>query len=207
MSKFIDLTRIIENGMAVYPGDDETILRQSRHLDKDGYNNHRLEISMHSGTHIDGPMHMTNSKKHILDFPLENFVGEGVLLDVREQEAIELEEEYKPFIKENSIVLLHTGCDEKFGTEEYFLNNPVVTKEFAEFLVERKVKMLGLDSASPDRYPFEIHRILFSGGVLIAENLTNLDKLIDVNIFEVIALPLRIKADSSIARVIARVPE
>ena len=82
------------------------------------------------------------------------------------------------------------------------MNNPVVTKEFAEFLVERKVKMLGLDSASPDRYPFEIHRILFSGGVLIAENLTNLDKLIDVNIFEV-----RIKADSSIARVIARVPE
>ncbi|OAA31580.1 cyclase [Kosmotoga arenicorallina S304] len=207
MSKFIDLSRIIKNGMAVYPGDDETILRQSRYLSKDGYNNHRLEISMHSGTHIDGPMHMTNSKKHILEFPLENFVGEGVMLDVRGQEVIEFKEEYELIIKKRSIVILHTGCDEKFGTKDYFLNNPVVSKKFAKFLVEREVKMLGLDSASPDRYPFEIHHILFSGGVLIAENLTNLDKLLGLKTFEVIALPLRIKADSSIARVIVRITE
>ncbi|ACR78818.1 MULTISPECIES: cyclase family protein [Kosmotoga] len=205
MPKFIDLTRIIEDGMAVYPGDDETILRQSRQLDKDGYNNHRLEISMHSGTHIDGPMHMTNCEKLILDFPLETLIGEGVVLDVRDQEVIELKEEYKSAIKEGSILLLYTGRDKIFGTKEYFLNNPVVSKEFAEFLVERRIKILGLDSSSPDRYPFEIHKILFAGGVLIAENLTNLDKLLCVDTFEVIALPLRIKADSSIARVIARV--
>lgn len=72
MPKFIDLTRIIEDGMAVYPGDDETILRQSRQLDKDGYNNHRLEISMHSGTHIDGPHAHDKLRKTHSGFPVRN---------------------------------------------------------------------------------------------------------------------------------------
>ena len=50
MKKLIDLTHIIEDKLPVYPGDDETRLYQTKHLEIDKYNNHRLEISMHSGT-------------------------------------------------------------------------------------------------------------------------------------------------------------
>ncbi|MMZ61514.1 hypothetical protein D1872_236670 [compost metagenome] len=57
---------------------------------------------------------------------------------------------------------------------------------------------------SPDKFPFEIHKYLFSNQVLIAENLTNIDQLLNVNSFEIIALPLLINTDSSIARIIAR---
>lgn len=71
-------------------------------------------------------------------------------------------------------------------------------------LVRKEIKMIGFDMPSPDKYPFEVHKCLFKGKILIAENLTNLEKLLDVGEFEVIALPLNIKADSSIARVIAR---
>lgn len=71
-------------------------------------------------------------------------------------------------------------------------------------LVRKRVKMIGLDTPSPDKIPFEIHKYLFQNNILIIENLTNLEKLIDGENFEVIALPLKIRADSSIARVIAR---
>lgn len=61
----IDLTHLIQDGMPVYPGDTETVLVQSRHLQTDHYSNHQLSINMHAGTHIDGPMHLLDSKKYI----------------------------------------------------------------------------------------------------------------------------------------------
>lgn len=65
--------------------------------------------------------------------------------------------------------------------------------------------MIGLDTPSPDRYPFAVHKHLLEHGVLILENLARLDQLLTATSFEVIALPLNVKADSSIARVVARV--
>lgn len=207
MKRYIDLTRTIVDEQAVYPGDDTTSLKRSRNLSIDGFNNHRLQISMHSGTHIDGPMHMSDSSLYIDQMPLENFVGSGVLLDVRGYSEILMREEYADRIAEHSIVLFWTGRDEIFGSREYFVENPCITEEFAKFLVEKKVKAVGFDSSSPDRYPYPVHGILFTNGVLIIENLTNLASLKEVVNFKVIALPLKIHADSSIARVIAVVQE
>jgi len=207
MKRYIDLTRTIVDEQAVYPGDDATSLKRSRNLSIDGFNNHRLQISMHSGTHIDGPMHMSDSPLYIDQMPLEKFVGSGVLLDVRGQNEILLKEEYVDRIAERSIVLFWTGRDEIFGNREYFVENPFITEEFAKLLVEKKVKAVGFDSSSPDRYPYPVHGILFSNGVLIIENLTNLASLQGVVNFEVLTLPLKIHADSSIARVIAAVQE
>lgn len=204
MYKLIDLTHTIVNGLPVYPGDGETVLKQTRFLEKDMFNNHRLEISVHAGTHIDSPMHFLDTKKYISQLPLEAFIGEGCLLDVRGQKKIELKEEYPSLIKENSIVLLYSGIDKMFGQEEYYYNHPELTIEFAEFLVEKKIKIVGMDFISPDKYPFNIHTKLFKNNVLIIENLTNLGELQKLESFEVMAFPLKIDADSSILRVIAK---
>jgi kynurenine formamidase len=48
---------------------------------------------------------------------------------------------------------------------------------------------------------------LLKNNVLIAENLTGMEKLLSVKKFEIIALPLRIHADSSPARIVARILE
>lgn len=204
MKTFIDLTHNIAHALPVYPGDEETKLYQVKNIKEHEFNNHRLEVSMHAGTHIDGPMHLKPSKKFISQISLDTFIGNGCLLDVRGKQIIKPKEEYEERIKENSIVLLFTGWDRRFGTSEYFSHSPVVSLEFAHFLVKKNIKMLGIDTASPDKYPFEVHKLLFSNNILIIENLTNLDKLLEADNFEVIALPLKIMADSSIARVIAR---
>ena len=200
----IDLTHLIEDRMPSYPGDTITELIQSKFLGKDFHSNHQLTINMHAGTHIDGPMHLLNSMEYINEFPLETFMGDGVLIDARGDKEIIYKEKYETIIKKSQIVLINTGFSSLFGQPEYFNEHPVITLEFAEFLVRKQIKMVGLDMPSPDKYPFEMHKCLFNGEILIAENLTNLNKLVDVNEFEVIALPLNIKADSSIARVIAR---
>ena len=204
MKKLIDLTHTIEDKLPVYPGDDETRLYQTKHLEIDKYNNHRLEISIHSGTHIDSPMHLTKKNEYISQIPLEKFIGEGCVLEVRNEFIVYMKEEYRDKVKENNIVLLCTGYDKKFGSDEYFDNSPIIDKNFAEFLIEKNIKILGLDSPSPDKYPFEIHKMLFDKDILIIENLKNLDQLLSINKFEVIAFPLNIKADGSILRVVAR---
>jgi kynurenine formamidase len=202
--KLIDLTHTIVDGLPAYPGDKETKLINTRQLETDGYSNHRLKIDMHSGTHIDSPMHLTDAKEYICEYPPESFIGEGCIIDVRNRRVIKLEKKYKDIIKEGCILLLYTGLYHKFGTEEYFNNHPVIDMEFAEFMAERKIKILGMDTPSPDKPPFMAHRLLLKNKIFILENLTNMESLLEVEKFEVIALPLKIKADSSILRVVAR---
>ncbi|UHA71926.1 cyclase family protein [Paenibacillus sp. 481] len=201
----IDLTRLIVDKMPVFPGDTETTLIQSKFIQQHHYNNHQLTINMHVGTHIDGPMHMTDTHVYLSDFPLDSFIGEGCVLDVSGEMTIDYKVEYEQSIKENSIVILYTGYGKYFDQAEYFTAYPVLTKAFVDILVRKKVKMIGMDTPSPDKYPFEIHAYLFENTIFIAENLTNVERLLDVESFEIIALPLHIKADSSIARIIARV--
>jgi len=129
------------------------------------------------------------------------------VLDVRGQEIITHKNEYSDKIKERDIVLLFTGHDLEFGKENYFEKYPVIRSEFAEFLITKKIKMLGIDTPSPDKYPFSIHKMLFDQNILIIENMTNLGKLLDKKNFEVIAFPLKIMAEASLVRVVARIDQ
>lgn len=205
MGKIIDLSQIIEDSMPVYPGDIRTSLFQSRYLSVNGYNDHRLDISMHAGTHIDSPMHLTESQNYISGVSPDSFMGAGCILDVRNQPVISMKPEYERIVKDNGIVLLYTGWDEFYGEEKYYMEHPVIDKAFCSFLLQKNIKMVGVDMPSPDMYPFEVHKLLFENGILIIENLTKLHKLLCADDFEVIALPLKIKADSSMARVVARI--
>lgn len=202
--KLIDLTHMLQDRTPVYPGDSEMKVTQTKHLERDGFVNHELTVNMHTGTHIDGPMHLTSSGLYLSDFPLDSFIGKGILLDGSGMQTIEYLEAYEDLISEGTIVILYTGHSAYFGQELYFEQHPVLSLEFAELLVRKKIKMIGLDTPSPDQYPFEIHRLLLENGILIVENLTNLEELLDVRSFEIIALPLPIKADSAIARIVAR---
>ncbi|WP_053375335.1 cyclase family protein [Paenibacillus sp. FJAT-27812] len=201
----IDLTHTIQHLMPVYPGDADTVLEQSKHISQDGYNNHQLSINMHAGTHIDGPMHLLDVQQYIDEFPVEQFVGDAVLLDVRGVSAIAYKEEYEELIKEEQIVIVYSGHGELYGEPSYFTDYPVLNGQFVDLLIRKRVKMIGLDTPSPDKYPFDIHKKLFENHILIIENLKHVERLAGISAFEIIALPLRIQADSSIARVIARV--
>lgn len=203
MKRIIDLSHEIINDMPVYPGDDDVKLYKDRHLDKDGYTSFRLEIGMHAGTHIDTPMHLLNRITFINELPLERFSGKGCLLDVRNEKVINFKEEYTDLVKEYDIVLLYTDYSKFYGSKEYYKDHPVVSEELADFLITKKIKMLGIDMPSPDKYPFTIHKKLFENNILIMENLTNLSELLRIDHFDIIAFPLKIKAEASMVRAVA----
>jgi len=203
--KLIDLTHTIHPAIAVFPGDDPIQLDQIRTLENDGFNNYHLSTGMHMGTHIDGPMHMISDTRLMSDLPLQMFIGKGVLIDVRGEESIGFRESFRSIIQPESIVLFYSGLDRHFGKPDYFTTYPDITRELALFLSDQHVKIVGLDWDSPDHEPYLIHEILLKRNVLILENLTNLGQLLHETNFEVFAFPLKIEADSSIVRVVARV--
>lgn len=203
--KLIDLTHTIHRNIAVFPGDDPIQLEQIRTLENDGFNNYRLSTGMHVGTHIDGPKHMTSDKRLMSELPLDMFAGKAVLIDVRGEKKIEFRESFRTSILPESIVLFYSGFDLHFGEPNYFTTYPDITEELARFLADQHVKIVGLDWVSPDHDPYPIHDILFKNNILILENLTNLDQLLHEPKFEIFAFPLKIEADSSIVRVVARV--
>ncbi|MFF2092821.1 cyclase family protein [Paenibacillus sp. NPDC058174] len=200
----IDLSHPIRTGMPVYPGDTATELEHAKQFAKDGYNNHLLTINMHAGTHVDGPMHLLDIDNRINEFQVDRFIGRGCLLDVRGQSVIDARPEYEALIQPNDIVIVLTGHGKQYGSPGYFDQYPVLTEGFAKLMVRKQAKMVGLDTPSPDQYPFEVHRILFREQIFLIENLANAEQLLDAGPFEVIALPLHIDADSSVARVVAR---
>lgn len=205
--QLIDLTHIIRDRLPVYPGDEPVRLTQSRDLLAHKHVNHCLVTGMHSGTHLDGPAHLLPSRIKISDLSLEHFLGRGCLLDVRSQPVVNWRREYDDLIQSGDIVLLYTGWDQYFEDKRYFEDGPVVEQAFAEQLVEKRVKMLGLDTSSPDQSPFPVHKLLLGNGILILENLTNLGALLMAERFEVMAFPLSLWADSSPVRVVARVDD
>ncbi len=205
MINYIDLSRPFSDRMPVYPGDDESRLEQIKNYEKDGHTDFRLTTNMHTGTHIDGPMHLTSVEQFIADIPLDRFIGGGAFMNAEGEMNIGYKREYDSLIFQGAIVVLHTGFGKKYGSEEYFSNHPVISDGLAQFFIAKGIKMICLDLPSPDRPPYPLHKLFFDHGILIAENLVNLDRLAGFQKFEIIALPLKMKSDSSPARIIARI--
>jgi len=207
MATFIDLSHTMTDRMPVYPGDEPPRLIRTHEFNHDGYNNHRFSTGMHAGTHIDGPMHLTERVQYLDELSLERFTGIGCFLHALDEPVVRRKPEFESLVEQSSIVLLYTGWSRWFGREEYYQNYPVLSLEAAELFVEKRVKMVCLDSPSPDREPYAVHKFLFANDILVAENLTGMQQLLHTKRFEVFALPLRIHADSAPARIIARILE
>lgn len=201
---YVDLSHEINNGMPVYPGDFEVSLVKEKHIEKDQFTAYSFKTGLHAGTHIDCPMHMLDSELTMADYQLECFVGKSCMIDARGVAEIDYRSAYDEQIQRGDIVLVFTGTDELYGSSEYYDNHPVITEKFAQLLISKEIKMLGIDMPSPDYSPFPIHKLLLGKGIFIMENLANLERLLTIEHFDVFAAPLKICAEGSLVRAFAR---
>ncbi|HMK43398.1 MAG TPA: cyclase family protein [Dissulfurispiraceae bacterium] len=201
--RIIDLSCILDDETPVYPGDPPTELISHARIDAYGYAVSVLRTSLHAGTHIDGPQHMFEEAPVISEIPVERFHGRGVLIDARGKTPAGAELLAGVNIEPGDIVLVLTGQPQSGAPDSHGNEAACITEAFARILVVRKVGMLGIDCASPDAAPYPVHRLLLGNGILIAENLMHLASLIGCANFEVLALPVKIRAEAAPARVVA----
>jgi len=202
--KYFDLTHLFDPNMPLYPGEPRPEINQVGFIDKDGYNDFEIKTGLHVGTHMDAPSHMLKGGKNLSDFPPEYFFGPGHLIKVKGDKIGAELLENKNILK-GDIIILMTRLYKKFNSTEYYENFPEITPAFAEKAVKLGVKIIGLDTPSPDREPFTVHKILLKNDILIIENLTNLEPLAGQKKFEIIALPAKFPTEAAPVRVIARI--
>ncbi|MDE3074916.1 MAG: cyclase family protein, partial [Chloroflexota bacterium] len=169
----------------------------------------------HIGTHVDAPLHVIPTGASLDQLRLEQFVGPAAVVDVRTAavEAISAAdlERGAGALREGDIALLCTGWAAKFGTPEYD-PHPYLVEESARWLVRRGVRMVALDTLTPDLpgplrpasgYQGVVHQTLLGNGVLILENLADVTALIGRRLW-VVAAPINIRGgDGGFVRVIA----
>lgn len=187
MSKLIDLTQPLSKGMTRYP-----LLPE---VDVEGIATRLqasiLHVGSHAGTHIDAPAHIVPGGERMEDLPLERFCGTAVVSSVSRGpgEAITLDDVLAggPAPEAGETLLIHTGFSERFESLEEYDDHPWIDVEVAEWAVDLGLSMLGVDMFSPDQpihrrednanFTYPMHRTLLTSGVLITENLTNLDQV------------------------------
>jgi kynurenine formamidase len=175
----------------------------------------------HGGTHFDAPIHFAQGRRTADQVPVRQLIAPAVVIDVAKQAAadpdyrltvadVQAWEKRHGRIPEGAIVLLRTGWSARWPDRKRYLGDdkpgdasnlhfPSYGKESAELLVrERKVGVLGVDTASIDHGPskdFIVHQIANGADVPGLENLANLDRLPATGAW-VIALPMKIAGGS-----------
>ena len=203
--KIIDLSHAIDNNTPNYEGDIKTELNQARTIYRDGFEAYSISSFFHSSTHIEVKRHMLHDDKYINDYSIDRFFGKGVLLNYKDEKILNTKAEYRHIDLKDKIVLIYTSFDSHYHQNDYFTSHPIISEELIDFLISKEIKIIGLDFPSPDYEPYLIHKKLFNNDIPIVENLTNLKELLDIKKFNIYALPLKLRSESSFVRVIALV--
>jgi len=203
--RIVDLSHAVDADTPVFPGDGAVRVTILPHA---SVNLSRIELSVHTGAHMDAPFHFFTGGETIDRVPLERCLGLARLIDLRglPPGAVigrECLEAHRETLRHVRAAVLHTGWSKQWGSPCYFSEHPCLSGEASEFLVSCGVRILGVDMPSVDREPYPAHRALLGAGVLIVENLANLDA-IGADLFQLIVLPLRLTGlDGSPVRAVA----
>ncbi|MDR1380528.1 MAG: cyclase family protein [Tannerella sp.] len=210
MSRIIDLTAPMFNGAPTMPMDPKFAITWHCTLETLGYNLSRLTTSTHQGTHIDAPRHFFNNGECIDEIALERCVVKAVKVDLTAKQPGEAIEpaDMQPcirFIEQGCCILLHTGWGKHFPEQSFFSGFPYVSKALADWFVEKKIGLVGMDMPTPngDNWIY-VHVKMLGAGVLIVEGLANMEQLPDNEVFTFFSLPLKLQGrDGSPVRAIA----
>ena len=200
--KVIDLTLTISENIPSFPRSPQPNFISWENIEKDGYNLELLFLSSHTGTHIDAPYHFLKKGQKIHQIVIKRLVTEAVLIKIRKsadqaitKTDIERFEKKHGIIDDGSTIIFHTGWQKNLQKKSYFLRNPGLAVSGARYLASKKINLVGIDSPSIDLGKdgkFSVHHILAKNGILIVENLANLEKIHSEK-FHLIVAPLKLK--------------
>ncbi|MDR1800282.1 MAG: cyclase family protein [Lachnospiraceae bacterium] len=198
MGKFVELTGPIKDGDPTMPMDPKYSIVWHCNLDNLGYNLSRMTTSTHQGTHMDAQRHFYYDGETIDQIPLERLIVKCIKADLtakKPQEPITVEDllPYEAKIDEGCSVLLHTGWDKVFPNPDFFGKFPYVTKELADWFVEKKVGLVGMDMPTPNGTDWSyVHLKMLGEKIVIVEGLNYMENLPTNEEFRFYTLPLRL---------------
>jgi arylformamidase len=193
VSRWIDITRPMGDGMQCWPGRQPPGLSWEKRLeDGDHCNASRWTLNAHSGTHMDAPLHFVEGGNSIDQISPDVLVGSCRVIDLQTVEAEDLRGE--------SRLLIRSAHSASGGV--YAGHDALMSADTAQMLVAAGLQMIGTDRLSVDDSrgtDFALHHIFLGGNCVIIEGLSLAH--VEPGRYRLLALPLRMEgAEASPAR-------
>ncbi|WHZ04132.1 arylformamidase [Neobacillus sp. YX16] len=203
--KMIDISRRLENGMPVWPGDTTFQYEVSWSKAESGsVNVGSLSMSTHTGTHVDAPFHFDDNGKRIIELDLELYIGPVRVVDMIGKESIGAKDLENVDLEGFQRVLFRTLAWE--NSREFPEKIPFMEGDLGPYLAEKGIRLIGVDvpSVDPiDSKDLHAHHSLNENGIHILESVL-LDQ-VEPGDYELIALPLPlVEGDGSPVRAVLR---
>jgi arylformamidase len=179
--RLIDLSQPVFDGCPNCPAHPPVRVTAGATHEKEGWRLELLSLASHTGSHVDAPLHKLAGGASLSEMPLDRFVGDAFVVDLRDATpsmpitADVLSRHLRERVTDR-IVLLATGWGERRQrTEEWFYRSPFLSTDGAQWLVERRVRGVGIDhysiSGAAEPNNARVHEILLGGGTWIVEEL------------------------------------
>lgn len=187
--KIYDISMSIHENMPVYKNRADKKPKLVSERNQGGVYESRLEMNLHTGTHIDAPMHMLSEGRTTEDYPLERFIVPCKVFDFRNLKVIGAEELQAKDIQKNDFILLKTDNSE---IDDFASDFTYLSANAAEYLKEKGILGVGIDALGieRDQTNHETHKTLLQAGIVILEGLRL--KNIKEGRYLLVALPLKI---------------
>jgi arylformamidase len=217
--KLIDLSHTIEHGMVTYKGLPAPIIcdylsreaSHARYAPGTEFQIGKIEMIANTGTYLDSPFHRYADGADVSQLELESLANLDcvvVRLTKRRDRAIEELPVDLAQLKGKAL-LVHTGWDAHWRTDQYFEGHPHLTGHLANQLVESGVTLVGIDSFNIDSIDDgarPVHSALLGAGIPIVEHLRNLAAVPDHGA-RFFAVPVKVKGMGTFpVRAFAKLP-
>jgi arylformamidase len=207
-TEWIDISITIKDKMIGWPGESEVNIRRDTNISSgDTANLTHLDMSAHTGTHMDAPLHFIENGNDISKMPLSAVIGEARVLEINNVDVIEVKDLEEYNIKKDERILFKTKNSNLNWYDELFNEDFVhLSTKAAEYLAGLGVRTIGIDYLSISGYKkneVRVHRAILEAGIWVIEglNLTG----VNPGKYELICLPLKIlDGDGAPARAIIR---
>lgn len=208
MSDWIDISVPLQNGMVHWPGDPEFHIERALDQEKgDKCTVSRIALGVHTGTHMDAPLHFIPNAASIDEVPLDAVAGQARVIQIQDRESIKREELLDYEITSNERILFKTwNSDHAWNNPDFVEDFVYISQDAAEYLSQTGVRCVGVDYLSVGGFTkdgVETHEALLGGGIWVIEGL-NLNG-VEPGDYELVCLPLKLMgAEGAPARAILR---
>ena len=151
--EIIDLTYEVEEDMSIFnaPWHSQVKISQLGRIDCDGRETRRICIGSHSGTHLDAPLHFIPGGDSVNQIPLQKLIGPVKIVDLSHLKKNEpVTREMLELIEIAPRMIFYFGMGKNWKTIHFFKNYPFFSTEAAEYLISKKIEVIGMDTPSPD---------------------------------------------------------
>ena len=204
MSKLIDLSHTVEDGLVTYKGLPAPVICDylSREASKEIYAKGttfqigKIEMCSNTGTYLDSPFHRYENGKDLSELDLESVASLEAIKIVVPQTITAINKEYFGKINVSGMaVLIQTNWSRHWNTEQYYEGHPYLTEDVAQYLKDNGALLVGIDSYNIDDVSGKerpVHSVLLGSEILIVEHMHNL-KSVPSGDFKFYAVPVKVK--------------